>query len=284
VGAPIYKAVRYYSSVVFLIGLAVAVGAEVGPIGVDDAADVQVALGVVGGERALALLGVEGVEVEVVDVDALQVQQPAQLEAVLLQPLLVPRPQSPRRVKSLLLLFLPPLGGDGLRLVLAEGEELLLLALVDVAHGGADVGEEEGEVVLEEGEVGGEGAVAQDGELGDLGLRADVAVVEEEDVEKVQQVAALPRLVVRVQVLIHAVCHHALAGAASGQTYITSPLVSCLTRYSCFRHRASAVVRAFSATLMIRKFLTSTRFRSSSFTMEASCSPSNSSVLRWSSR
>jgi hypothetical protein len=42
-----------------------------------------------------------------------------------------------------------------------------------------------------------------------------VAVVEQEDVHQVQQLAALARLVVRVQVLIHAIGHHALAGAAS---------------------------------------------------------------------
>lgn len=137
--APIYKAVRYYSSVLFLAAPAFLVGSKLGLVGVDDAADVEVAFGVVGGECAFAFLGVQRVEVEVVDVDALQVQQSAQLEAVLLQSLLLPRLQSPRRVESLLFLLLPSLRRYGLGLVLAEGEKLLLLSFVDVVHGVADV-------------------------------------------------------------------------------------------------------------------------------------------------
>lgn len=228
------------------------------------ATDVQVPLCVVARQRPLPLLRVQRVEVEVVHVDALQVQQPAQLETVLLQPLLLTRPPTPSsRVEALTLLplLLLPLGGHPTHLALSHSQKLLLLALVDVVHGGADVGKEEGEVFLQEGQFGGEAAVADDRQLADAVGGAYVSVVEEEYVDEVEKVAGLARLVVGVEVLIDAVGDHTFTGAEWGHAYMTSALPSCRHRYNCLRHRYSAPTLAFYDALMVRKFLTSTRLR-----------------------
>jgi hypothetical protein len=84
--------------------------------------------------------------------------------------------------------------------------------------------------------------------------------------------------------LVDAIGDHVLTGSNCDPKYIISPLLITLTFYSCFRHRPSASALAFSANFIILKFLTSTLFRSSSLTMEESCYPSTSSVVRWSSR
>ena len=59
-------------------------------------------------------------------------------------------------------------------------------------------------------------------------------------------------------------------------------LLPCFSKY--LRYLCSVAILAFSADLIILKFLTRLRFFSSSLTREASCSESMRRMVRWSSR